>query len=489
MHARRSQTRSAPSVPSTLHRAAGSLLTAIVLLSLGGLSDASAAQARVKIVNGNLVTAGGSELRAAPFFMSVFNTKHMRDNEAIYRNYFRSVSRDYGMNAVRICPWIGRWEYDIKGNTNHNTEYLYLIDKCVQWAEEDNIVAVVNLHTQFGTVLTRAQVDSFWSVVAPRYQDMTHVVFEAVNEPDVASAKSQMAGIYSDLRSRAPNTHLIMWSMADVGVTSNDFALQDLKNASGISYSNASFGFHVYDWQLNDTRRWERAKSYRDAGYPVVCTEMMSFQDADHIPIYYPYLVENIRHARQYGMSWMQWAPRFNYASIDQYGTNHLQNSDIGFFQIYKDELAKVGINFWSGTSNLNGTYEIKCTWGAYALASPGTTAWPTALVMKNPANDTKQRWELSQVSGNLYRVRCTAANDLYLHGTNTAWSNVTIAPLNTGWTSQQWLLEQVSGNDYRIKCTWGGNYLHGANTVDSAVRVAPLNTGRTSQIWTLTRK
>jgi hypothetical protein len=329
-----------------LRRAALAAVACIATLALS-VPQAEAARARVKIQNGNVVSDSGSPLRGAPFFMSIFNTKHMRDNETTYRNYFRSVANDYKMNAVRVSPWVGNWEYDIKNNSNHQSEMNYMIDKCVQWAGEDNIYCIINLHTKYDTVLTRQKVKDFWSVVAPRHKDKTHVIFEAVNEPNVGSAKSNMAGIYADLRAMAPNTHIILWSLNNPD--SGGFVLQDLKNASSISYSNASFGFHVYEWTLGKNAKWERAKSYRNAGYPVICTEFYSMTNADNKPIDYRYLVDNIRFARSstYNMAWVQWAPRFNYASIDQYGTNHLYNSDIGFFQKYKDEVVKGGVAKW----------------------------------------------------------------------------------------------------------------------------------------------
>ena len=447
---------------------------------------AQSAPARVKIQNGNVVTANGEALRGAPFFMSIFNTKHMRDNETTYRDYFKSISRDYGMNCVRVCPWVGNWEYDIKNNSNHQSEMLYMMDKCVQWGAEDGIYVVLDMHIQFGTVLTRQKAKDFWGVVAPRYKDNSNVIFEAVNEPDVPSAKSTMTGIYQDIRALAPNTHIILWSLADPGITNGNFDIADLNNASNIDYSNASFGFHVYDWQLGDTRRWERAKKYRDAGYPVICTEMMSFQDADNIPIYYPYLVENIKHARQYNMSWIQWAPRFNYASIDQYGNNSLTNDDIGFKQKYKDELLAAGINFWSGgaSANLNGTYEIKCKWGAYSLSNASTSSG-AAVRMANPSSANSTRWILEQVSGDVYRLKSKTGTNLYLQGNSTSYGNVKVATLNTNSAAQKWTLEKVSGTTYRLKCNATGNYyLHGANVADQIVRNAPLDTTWSSQQW-----
>jgi hypothetical protein len=311
---------------------AGIARSALAIALVGCLfpATAEAARGRPLIQNGNLVTDGGERLRGAPFFMSIFNTWHMRQNETTYRDYFRSVSRDYGMNCVRVAPWIGNWEYDIKNNTNHNSEILYMIDKVVQWGGEDNVYVIINMHTAYGTVLTQTRVMDFWNIVAPRHQDKTHVIFELVNEPDVPSARSTMAGIYSAVRALAPNTHLILWSLNNPDA--NGFTAQDLRNASSISYVNASFGFHVYEYILDKNVKWEAAKAIRTAGFPVACTEFYSMTNANDLPIDYNFLVDNIEFARSstYNMSWIQWAPRFNYASLDQYGDNDAYNSDIG---------------------------------------------------------------------------------------------------------------------------------------------------------------
>jgi hypothetical protein len=466
-------------------------LVAATALAAFSSPEAEAARGRVQIQNGNVVTDNGERLRAAPFFMSIFNTRHMRDNETTYRDYFRSVSRDYGMNCVRVCPWVGNWEYDIKNNTNHNSEMLYMIDKCVQWAEEDNIYVVINLHTKFGTVMNRTKVDEFWSVVAPRHKDKTHVVFEAVNEPDVPSAKSTMAGIYSDLRGRAANTHIILWSLADPGVTNNNFALSDLQAASSISYSNASFGFHIYDWQLADRRRWDKVKTYRDGGYPVINTELMSFQDADTIPIYYPYLTENIKHAREstYNMSWMQWAPRFNYASMDQYGDNHLTNSDIGFFQIYKDKLLEKGINFWSSSISITGNRRLNDSANTFYFHANGSTNGSKVTCKNLNTEWYSQRWAIESVSGatNIYRLKNLWGN-IYLGTPNSsAGTTVQVETSNTSYWSQQWEFSNVGTNTYRIKNRWSGLYLTAASSESGDLKQQSLNTSSNAQIFRLT--
>jgi hypothetical protein len=456
---------------------------------------AAAAPARVKIVNGSVVGANGERLRGAPVFLDVFTVPDMQNNETGYRDYFRSISRDYKLNCVRVCPWIGNWQNDIKNNTDHKTKYLYMLDKYVQWAEEDGIYCIVNMHIQFGTTVDITKSNNFWSVVAPRYKDKTHVVYEAVNEPDLTTVRTNMDDVYSYIRGQAPNTHIICWSLADPGINDNGsilkFTINDLRSTEGqkISYTNASVGFHNYPYQDEDSRRFDKAKEYRDGGFPVICTEFQSFQNADNGTIYYPWIRDSAKFSENYNMGWVQWSPRFNPPLYNESLNGSGTTSEIKFVQKWKDELIAEGVNFFG--SNLNGVYEIKCKNGGFVLATPNSSVNPTSLVMANPVvSDNKQRWTLTQVSSNLYRINNNIASNLYMHANgNTAGSSVTVLNLNTSWTSQQWYLELVSANDYRLKCAWGNFYLQGANSSGTAVRVQALSTTNNNQVWTLNKK
>jgi len=201
----------------------------------------------------------------------------------------------------------------------HKTDILYLIDKVVQWAEEDGIYAIVNLHTRFGTTTELNRMKDFWEVMAPRYKDKTHVVYELTNEPktqfwtdtdfgdrgDRETNDSNllidavMADLYTYVRGLAPETHLILWS------PNNPSALTvDRINAAsdGIDYSNASVGFHIYEYTLGKAQQWDLAQEYRDAGYPTILTEFYSLSAADHYPIDYAHLITNIKTAESRGI-------------------------------------------------------------------------------------------------------------------------------------------------------------------------------------------
>lgn len=427
------------------------------------LQLSAAQRGRVQIVNNNVVTDTNEPIRACPFFLDLFDVPDMQANETLYRNYFKTLSETYNMNAIRICPWIGDWTYDVKNNSHHNEMFVYMIDKVVDWCEEDGIYAIVDLHIEFGTTVDLQNVKDFWSVFAPRYKDKTHVVFEALNEPDVTTAIQQMGNVYTYIRNQAPNTHIILWSPNNA----TKITLNNIQSVSSIDYSNASFGFHVYEWYVDKPVEWEHAKSIRDAGYPVICTEFFSITNANYMPIDYDHLVDNIDYAEQYGMSWMQWGPFAQYRNNNKSGWTH---NSIKFSQTYLDELAQGGVAHWeidNGTTtggNLSGIYRIKDnSEGRYITASNETADWSTVNTVWWQ-DWQSQKWELVHVEDNIYRIKNTWSG-FYITAPNqyTEWDAVRQHSWEN-WTSQQWIFEQIDGEEYRITNRWNGMVLRAQN-------------------------
>jgi len=325
---------------------------------------------RVSITaDNNVVTDSGQPLRGAPFFLdlfSIFETDTrggvvggMQANEDLYREYFGRVVRDYNMNAVRISPWIGVWEtmqVEDQFYESHQSEFIYMVDTVVDWAEEEGIYAIVNLHTRFGTDATLERMIDFWDIFAPRYKDKTHVIYELTNEPKTqywtdenivqrrinindpslvenydpnTLIQTSMAPLCNHVRGIAPDTHLILWSPNNP----SSLPLEDIQNNSdSIDYSNASVGFHIYEFTLDKKAQWDIADSYRE-NFPAVLTEFYSLTRADNYPIDYAHLTTNLKTAEERGYSWIQWAPTFNYANLNQ----QLTHDDVKFSQKYKD--------------------------------------------------------------------------------------------------------------------------------------------------------
>ena len=303
------------------------LFTALALMLFVALSVVNVnALERVKIdSNNNLVTEFNTPLRGAPFFLDRFGiADSMEKKLSTYENYFNSVIGTYKLNMVRCAPWIGNHTYyKFDGDQqDHQDRFDIMLDNCVQWAENNDIYAIVNYHTKFNTVLNAGYVKGFWDRYAPRYKNKKHVIYELVNEPEIESVKREMQGIYNHVRALAPNTHMILWSVYDP----DKISANEIKNATpNINYQtdNVSVGWHNY-WDVNNPTAWNKADSYAAAGLPVINTEFWSLSSQNNLPISYGSIADNVRFAENRGRSWTLWAPYLNYESSSQ-GYSHDQ--------------------------------------------------------------------------------------------------------------------------------------------------------------------
>ncbi|MEM6690637.1 MAG: cellulase family glycosylhydrolase [Planctomycetota bacterium] len=155
-------------------------------------------------------------------------------------------------------------------------ELLGDLDTIVDLAGERGIYVVINFHdvfnyhdpdfceslpetaTQFNPATTMDYLNAFWDLVAPRYKDRTHVLYELANEPvpfhpnDVSGQNvDDFIGLYERVRNLAPQTHLILGSFTTVahfGDRSMLTIARELDDGDdGVDFDNASIGFHGYD--------------------------------------------------------------------------------------------------------------------------------------------------------------------------------------------------------------------------------------------------
>lgn len=315
-----------------------SALFVTLILLFSSLSH-GAMRGRPIIVDGHLRAENGTPLRMAAFLADVFfDIPDMQANESLFRDYFTTVSVTYHMNGVRITPWMGQYDVDVDDPTNQ-ARLIYFIDKLVDWAEEDGIYAVVNNHTQYNTTINYTVWQKFWNIFGDRYKDKTHVIYEITNEPEPTSADTHMTNMYNYVRAMAPNTHIIVWSFADA----YDLNTTLLGNHSGINYSNASVGYHVY-YELG-TGRWDHMETIKNTGpYPIIATEFHSLTNANDLPIDYQYLMTNIKNAEAKNESWMQWAPQATYRTVSKDPDWEEGNR---FSPTYLSQLDAYGITFW----------------------------------------------------------------------------------------------------------------------------------------------
>ena len=326
-HDLRSARTDAPPRPRTLARAAAGA-AGLCAATLVGVAPASAVERVGVDADNNVVTEFGTPIRGVPFFLDAFAVADFLDGMSVnlptYEDYYRRGLQESQMNAVRCSPWMGMHEYfAFDGDQAFDqAQYDILLDNCVQWAEDNDVYAIVNYHTQFGTVLQPDLVKGFWDVYAPRYEGKTHVVFELVNEPEIESAKREMQGIYDHVRALAPDTHMILWSVFDPTV----ITAQEIKASTpGIDYQadNVSVGWHNYR-DVGDTGGYDRVDEFAAAGLPVINTEFWSLTDRNNYPISYGSIADNVRVSEARGRSWMLWGPFLNYEVVST-GVTHDQ--------------------------------------------------------------------------------------------------------------------------------------------------------------------
>ena len=448
--------------------------------------------------NKNVVADNGEALRGAPFFLDIFMIKDMRQNESTYREYFREMSRDYKMNVVRIAPWMGKWDYMQKDSIyyeTHKRDVTYMVDKVIRWAEEDGIYAMLNLHTEFGTVVDMTRYADFWDLFADKYKDHTHVIYEAINEPDIASSNQYASEMYKYLRDRAPSTHIILWSINDPEkVLPNEV----WEHSYGIDYSNASMGWHSYETIIRKDYRWAIGDDYRTAGIPSICTEFYSLTNANWFPIDYDYMMDNIKFAEDGGFSWVTWAPRANYRAfnVDNLtAETNISHEQAKFSSTFFDYLNAWGI-YWPQDPNvdtLQSPIGDKPIYSKPAPINPSPVTPAPAPVTPDPVVEapinTEPPTSPAPVSGRFINlVDQWQGNALHTSGVNE-WAAASMTTDNDGWWSQDWELLEVPEREgaFRFRSRWTGLYLHGSSEADWAeVQIAELVPDWTSQLWTL---
>ena len=183
----------------------------------------------------------------------------------------REISTKYHHNSVRLCLY----DYKPPGTEDGVTDmlsddYKELTDTIIQWAEEDGIYVILNYHTNFHITFNLDKTKQFWDYYGPRYQDMTHVLYEVTNEP-LVNNNADVVAAYDHVRALAPDTHIINWSFAG----SQDLLSVSQFQALDIDYTNASIGYHAYT--DGGSVNWQELELIRDAGFPVMMTEFDSY--------------------------------------------------------------------------------------------------------------------------------------------------------------------------------------------------------------------
>lgn len=221
-------------------------LIGILCLGLSALAFDSAHAAergRVRVQNGTVMSDRNTILRGAS--MAVMygpgNSKNL--------GHWRHLNVDLGLNAVRLGVKTGQIGRSV-------AQQIPTIDAAVNSAASNNMYVMINNSIQPGRY-DRDQLREFWSVVAPRYKNRTHVIYEMTNEPvsggphwgDAShytdKVRSDLRFIYDIMRTGAPDTHIALFTAPNLYPDCNTYAAMVAK-MPGIDWSKTSVGFHHY---------------------------------------------------------------------------------------------------------------------------------------------------------------------------------------------------------------------------------------------------
>ena len=275
-------------------------MVSMPVVGMAGVCSGLNMPARVQIVGNNVRTASGQPLRG----------DHMLITTG-FRNYITSdavwdeMRNRYRLNAVRLVA------YQVNNNPagytcNTSTQCMTvdrvipILDDLVKKAAQKGMYAIIDYHT-IGVNYNAAAALAWWRVIAPRYADCTHLLYEAVNEtvlnPVTYTKRANTAqqkredqeDLYTLMRAHAPQTHLIMWTVAqlrgsrdfpqDYDLMYDQVRESDVRAGGRINYSNASVGFHAYGYrQLGKIHDYSSAVRLRQT-YPIIMTEMERTSD------------------------------------------------------------------------------------------------------------------------------------------------------------------------------------------------------------------
>jgi hypothetical protein len=204
----------------------------------------------------------GTPLRAGTVW--IWNKTPQEQPESYY-----DQMRDAGLNAVRLILF-DTWEWENGYTTVRWTQPAYRdailarVDRAVNFAAARGLYVVINSHNGYA-LYDAAWVDELWTVVAPRYANRTHVIYEAANEPfNNLGADGDTSGVnpgrleavrttHDLIRSLAPATHIMV--LTPPNVVSSGVTVTALGNLAqrfaalpgpAIDWTKTSVAYHPY---------------------------------------------------------------------------------------------------------------------------------------------------------------------------------------------------------------------------------------------------
>ncbi len=188
-------------------------------------------------------------------------------------------AEDFNLNLARLVLYQPSYQYSCVDRCYDTAiDTIPDLDEIVDIASEMGMYVVIDFHTLGGYVVEDAT--EWWSIIAPRYQNRTHVMYEVANEPGRWAANAYNAELiqfqedmYTLIRGYAPNSHISLWSFANAHGTGNGSMLNKVNQGVDIDYSNASAAYHPYN-NINRPEYITAVIDLQNADYPVFVTEI-----------------------------------------------------------------------------------------------------------------------------------------------------------------------------------------------------------------------
>ncbi|MCA8959238.1 MAG: cellulase family glycosylhydrolase [Planctomycetes bacterium] len=265
--------------------------------------SADVARGRPQLIGNDVRADNGLPLRGEALAFGPWNLTKMYDLA-----WWTEIRDVFHLNTVRLFMYRPPQNYsggpgvdcdqclDLDQLIDGAATTLDVLDDMVEIAGGLGMYLIIDYHPVGGHDVADAL--AWWPVVADRYRDRTHVIYELANEPVAWSASAYQPDdvqfeedLFAVIRAAAPETHIILWTFAHM--TGN--MREKVDEGTEIDYANASVGFHAY---LDNLPGALELRSF----YPAIQTEIGSTLGAGTA---HENLVDRTADHESHGFSWV----------------------------------------------------------------------------------------------------------------------------------------------------------------------------------------
>jgi hypothetical protein len=206
----------------------------------------SSDRGRPKIANGTVVTDIGGNIRGCS--MEITTNATIANDRTKW-----AALRSLGINTVRMDVKTFQYKRSVESN-------LKFLDLAVECASAENMyIMILNSKLSDGTY-SLMELTDFWSKIAKRYKNRSHVFYEITNEPVGGSPYNGSAAnwtatilqdfnkLYQNIRRDAPDTLIVHFSTTNLHPTSDIWKtlVTSYVSYGAVNWSNSIIGYHHY---------------------------------------------------------------------------------------------------------------------------------------------------------------------------------------------------------------------------------------------------